>query len=192
MVGRVTIPQAERDNAVAYVYRSYAPNLTGALSGLSLAVYQETQLPIRVVEAARVRTAQINGCRTCQTWRSARDLPPVLAQAGGDVGRSFVGRAESVPDEVFYAAVEDWRGSPLFDERERLAIELAERMGEAPRSFEGDEAFWDRMHEGFTDDEIVDLVVSVASWIAGGRVMHVLEVDPEVCVLESAPVTAGT
>ena len=191
-MARVTIPETEAGSPVGYVYRSCAPKLTTALSGLSMAVYQDTQLPIRVVEAARVRTAQINGCRTCKTWRAARDLPEVLEQAGGDIGRSFVGRADSLPDEAFYAAIEDWRSSTLFDERERLAIEFAERMGEAPHSFEGDEAFWDRLHHHYTDGEIVDLTVSVASWIAGGRVMHVLEIDAEMCVVEPASAGAAT
>jgi alkylhydroperoxidase family enzyme len=188
-MARVAIPAECEHAPAAYVYERYAPKLTAASSGLSVTVYQETQLPIRIVEAARVRTAQINGCRTCKTWRAARDLPPVLDGSGGDVARSFVGRAESLPDEEFYRAIERWRDSPVFDERERLALEFAERMGQAPHSFEGDEAFWERMHHQYSDDEIVDLTISIGSWIAAGRMMHVLEIDPEVCVLE--PIAAS-
>jgi alkylhydroperoxidase family enzyme len=175
-----------------FVYDNYAPKLTAALAHLSGTVYQETQLSIRVVEAARIRTAQINGCRTCSTWRAARDLPDQFELLGGDVGRSFVGRADVKPDEAFYEAIEHWQSATIFDERERLAIEVAERMGEAPRSFEGDVSFWTRMHTHFTDDEIVDLLVSIGSWIAAGRFMHILEIDLEVCSVGPAqPVPRG-
>lgn len=195
-MNRIAIPEEayteHYGSTTAYVYQSYAPKLTAAMGNLSMTVYQETQLPIRIIEAARVRTAQINGCRTCKTWRAARDLPDALQGAGGDVDRSFVGRAAAKPDEAFYAAIEGWRSSQLFSDQERLAIEFAERMGEAPHSFEGDESFWARIHAHFTDEEIVDLTVSIGSWIAAGRFMHVLEIDPEVCSVEPVSLLSAT
>ena len=42
---------------------------------------------------------------------------------------------------------------------------------------EGDESFWAQMHANFSDNELVDLSFSVASWIAFGRVTHALELD---------------
>jgi len=182
-MARVDIPDEKAEEPTAFVYGHYAPKITAASSHYSFTVYQETKLPFRVVEAARIRTAQINGCRTCQTWRSSRDLPAVFAREQGELSRSFVGRAESVPDDAFYNGIAEWRTSSLFSESERVAIEYAERMGEAPHSFAGDEVFWRRVHAQFTDEEIVDLTFSIGSWIAAGRALHILEIDPEVCVL---------
>ena len=177
---RVFVPEEVGDELMAVVHY-YAPEAAAAGSGFSTAVYRNTKLSHRIVEAARYRTAQINGCQTCQTWRAGRDLAPVLATEN-DVHTSFV-NVGAPPDEQFYAAVEDWRTSPVFDERERLAIEYAERMGTDPHSFEADEAFWDRMHAAYGDAEIVDLTLSIASWMAMGRVMHVLDIDPQMCAV---------
>lgn len=73
-------------------------------------------------------------------------------------------------------------GHRLFSERERIAIEMAERMGERPHSMAGDEAFWERVHGHFSDEEIVDMTLSIGSWISMGRVVHTLELD-EVCAI---------
>lgn len=141
------------------------------------AVYQSSRLPLRVLEAARYRTAQINGCMVCLDFRAAAHLDHYLQSVGGDPEQSVVARGGAAPDEPFYAAVADWRGSPLFDERERLAIEHAERMGRDPHGFAADEPYWSRLHAAFSDDEIVDLTLAIGAWMAMGRVTHVLELD---------------
>lgn len=176
---RVAVPGGCDESAGTVLH--YRRRQAEAGFGFSSAVYQHTGLPFRIVEAARYRTAQLNGCITCQTWRAERDLAPVLSAKGGNPAESFIARGDPAPDEAFYAAVEDWRNASVFSERERLAIEFAERMGLQPRSFEEDEPFWERMHQAFSDGEIVDLTLSVASWIALGRTLHVLQLDPQVC-----------
>jgi alkylhydroperoxidase family enzyme len=181
---RVFVPDDQIDDAKAYVLQHYATDIAAAAVGFASTVYQRTQLPFRVVEAARIRTAQINGCRTCQTWRAARDLPASLAARGGDATRSFVGRGDPAPDDEFYDSIATWRTATNFDDRERLAIEFAERMGSDPHSFETADEFWSRMHSCFTDDAIVDLTLSVASWIALGRTLHALDIDPVMCGLQ--------
>jgi alkylhydroperoxidase family enzyme len=181
-MAHVAIPEEYADEP-RRIIDDLAPAMAEASHKFSSTVYQETKLPFRVVEAARIRTSQINGCQTCQTWRAERDLPPSLLRRGFDPSRSFVGRGDEPPDEAFYEAVADWETSPVFSERERLAIEFAERMGERPKSFEGDEAFWTRMRAAFTDAEIVDLTVAVGCWIGAGRTLHVLGVDPAVCAI---------
>jgi len=40
-----------------------------------------------------------------------------------------------------------------------------------------DDAFFDRLREAFTDDEIVDLTVCIAKYLAFGRVHEVLEFE---------------
>jgi alkylhydroperoxidase family enzyme len=176
-MARVHIPESESGNPYGYALGHYAPEIAAAGGGFAQAVYQSSKLPLRVLEAARYRTAEINGCMVCQSMRAARHVDQFLGAGGGDTGRSIVARGGSAPDEAFYAAVNDWRNSNLFSERERLAIEHAERMAENPRGFSTDEAYWARLHAAFDDAEIVDLTLSIAAWIGMGRVTHVLELD---------------
>ena len=49
--------------------------------------------------------------------------------------------------------------------------------------FADDEAYWQRLHAAYSDDEIVDLTLCVAAWMAMGRVTHVLELDT-VCMAD--------
>ena len=174
---RVDVPEQYRDDPSPYVWSTHVPEIAAAAVGYSKAVYEGSNLSLREFEGARVRTAQINGCLVCQSFRANRDLRGYLERVGGDVNRSVVGRGDAVPDEAFYAAVAEWRTSPLFSARERIAIEFADRMGMEPKSLASDEAFWQRAHAHFSDKEIVDLSFSVASWMAMGRVAHVLGLD---------------
>lgn len=183
-MAQVHIPAAEQFDPLGYTLSTYAPEMGAAAGSYAKAVYQSSRLPLRVVEAARFRTAQINGCMVCQSFRAARHLDGYLSSVGGDAAQSVVARGGAAPDEAFYAAVADWRTSPLFDARERLAIEYAERMGESPQGFAGDDDFWQRLHAAYDDAAIVDLTLAIGAWIALGRVTHVLELDT-VCMEDS-------
>ncbi len=176
-MARVAVPDTAACNPLGYVLGNYASNIGSAGMAFATAVYQSSRLPLRVLEAARYRTAQINGCMVCQGMRAAKHVDPMLAGSGGDASASIVARGGASPDEAFYAAIEAWRDSPLFSEPERLAIEHAERMAEDPQGFAEDEVYWQRLHRAFSDDETVDLTLCVAAWMAMGRVTHVLELD---------------
>ena len=176
-MARVFVPDEAAGNPFGYVLGNYATRIGAAGGAFANAVYQSSALPLRVLEAARYRTAQINGCMVCQGMRAAKHVDPMLAGGGGDAATSIVARGGPAPDEAFYAAVETWRDSPVFAERERLALEHAERFADDPHGFAGDEAYWSRLHAAFTDDEIVDLTLCISAWMAMGRVTHVLELD---------------
>ena len=176
-MARVFMADTAASNPLGYVLSSYAPKIGLAGMAFATAVYQSSCLPLRVLEAARYRTAQINGCMVCQGMRASKHVDPMLAGSGGDASASIVARGGASPDEAFYAAVAAWRDSPIFSERERMAIEHAERMAQNPHGFSEDESYWQRLHGVFTDDEIVDLTLCVAAWMAMGRVTHVLELD---------------
>jgi alkylhydroperoxidase family enzyme len=77
-------------------------------------------------------------------------------------------RSDEGLDEAFY----DGDGR---NEREALAAEFATRF--ASDHLAMDDAFWDRLHGAYSDDELVDLGLSVASWLALGRVNQVFGVD---------------
>jgi alkylhydroperoxidase family enzyme len=144
----------------------------------SKVTYQNSRLSLREFEAARRRTAEINGCQVCIAWRSARDIPYLLRLAGAQSSESVATRATEVaPGDEFYQAVADWRTSPIFSPREKTAIEYAERLGTDPQGVARDEAFWARAKKLFSDDEIVDLSYCIACWMGLGRVTHALGLD---------------
>jgi alkylhydroperoxidase family enzyme len=158
---RIILPDVKDLGAAAGALR---PEMYAGFRAFSRAVYSSSQLPQREFEAARFRVALVNGCARCQALRLARDLP----------GRAD--RAEELP-ESFYEALGEWRDAPIFTERERLAIEFAERFATDHRALAEDDGFWDRMYDAFEDAEIVDLSLSVASFLGGGRFHHVLGTD---------------
>ena len=185
---RVHVPSEYDHDPSAYVWSAYVPEISAAAGAYSRAVYENSGLSLREMEAARVRTAHINGCKLCIGMRAARDLEPHLDRSGGTTGKSPAARGDAEPDEEFYAAIENWRDASCFSPREKLVIEFAERMGEAPKSMEEDEDFWTRMHDMFSDKEIVDMTFAIGSWMAFGRLTHVLELDG-VCMPTAMPVS---
>jgi alkylhydroperoxidase family enzyme len=162
---------------------AYAPEIAAAAISYSDQVYRRSKLNWREMEAARYRTALINGCNVCRQFRAARDLTGYLGDPALDEKPGAIDRGPA-PDEEFYMAIPTWRQSPLFEPRERLVLELAERIGEQPRSMDSNEDFWKRMHEHFSDAEIVEITLSIGSWIGLGRVVHALELDG-VCAVSS-------
>jgi len=154
----------------------YAPEIVRAAGNFSTQAYQHSKLSLRELEAARYRTAQINGCLVCQGFRAGRDFPQMFEGFGGDL-ESSVYRNGPAPDEEFYAQVENWRDWHGYSERERLAIEYAIGFGSAPKEIAADEAFWARMKAAYSDGEIVDLTYCIGSWVANGRAAHVLGMD---------------
>jgi alkylhydroperoxidase family enzyme len=142
----------------------------------SRTAYESTLLSLREMEAARVRTAQIPGCMICTQVRAARDFNTQLSERDAAFKRAMRSRGPD-PDAACYAAIDRWRSSSSFTDRERLVMEYAELMGERPQAFAADEAFWRRVHDQFDDEELVDLTLSIASWIAMGRVLHTLGLD---------------
>ncbi|MFS8197961.1 carboxymuconolactone decarboxylase family protein [Streptomyces sp. CWNU-52B] len=154
----VDIPEGR--NAIEYVWGDMVPGIGPAAANFSLAVYAHTTLGLREFEAARLRIAQINGCLFCLDWRTERDGLKV--------------------EEGFAGAVAEWRTADAFDERTRLAAEYAERYALDHHGL--DEEFWDRMAAHYSQAEIVELTMSLGSWLAFGRLNRVLGIDA-MCVL---------
>jgi alkylhydroperoxidase family enzyme len=173
---RIHMPADQQDAAFVHLANNYAPEIVRAGVAFSKATYQHSKLSLREFEAARARTAEINGCAVCRSWRSDRDLRGYFAAFGGEYEQSVAARGPA-PDEKFYAAVSQWRESPLFSERERLAIRYAEGLGLDPQGIAQDDDFWRAMKANFTDEEIVDLSYCIAAWMGLGRVTHALGMD---------------
>ncbi|MFI6985531.1 carboxymuconolactone decarboxylase family protein [Embleya sp. NPDC050154] len=155
---RIDIP--EDKDPLAYVWAEMVPEIGIAASTFSMKVYDASKLGLREFEAARLRIAQINGCVFCLDWRTERD-------------------GEKVEDG-FDVAVTEWRTTDVFDDRTRLAAEYAERYAVDHHNL--DDEFWARMTTHYTQAEIVELSMAIGSWLAFGRLNHVLGLD-SVCVL---------
>jgi alkylhydroperoxidase family enzyme len=156
----IDIPEGKE--AIAYVWGEMVPGIGVPAAKFSAAVYDKTTLGLREFEAARLRIAQINGCMFCLDWRTERDGEKV--------------------EEGFARAVTDWRTTDAFDDRTRLAAEYAERYAVDHHNL--DDEFWSRMTAHYTQAEIVELSMCLGSWLAFGRLNHVLGLDA-ICVLPS-------
>jgi alkylhydroperoxidase family enzyme len=153
-VPRIDIPEGKSDPEVRMW--KLRPEMGVGAGTLSHAVYEQSILPVRERELARMRIAQINDCAICQQWRKT------------------AGTAEAMTEDDF-ANVGNYRTYPGYSERERLAVEYAERFALDHTHLDDD--FFARLHAVYSDAEILDLTVCIGAWLALGRTMNVLGID---------------
>jgi hypothetical protein len=173
---RIELPERHQANPLPHLAENYAAQIVSAGVAFSKAGYQHSKLSLREFEGARARTAEINGCQVCRTFRADRDLPGYFAVFGGNVDQSVAANG-AAPNEAFYLNLARWRDFPEYSERERVAIAFAEGLGLDPHGIATDEAFWARAKAVFSDEEIVDLAYCTACWMGLGRVTHALGMD---------------
>ena len=75
--------------------------------------------------------------------------------------------------------LENFRDDAVFNERERIAIEFAEKMATNHTSIDDD--FFRRMRAQFTDAEIVEIGMAAGQYIGFGRLLMVLDLERPVC-----------
>lgn len=75
--------------------------------------------------------------------------------------------------------LETFRDDPIFNQRERLAIEFAERMATNHTSIDDD--FFRRLRASFSDAEIVEIGMAAGQYIGFGRLLMVLDLERPVC-----------
>ncbi len=180
---RISMPEnSSGDASPLEAATNYTPDIAAAGNAFAYAVYQHSNLPLRVFEAARIATAVINGCLVCKNWRVARDIAG-LGIDGGVINNGVA------PDEAFYRQLlsEDTEG---LDPREKLAVRFARAMGTKPQELSGDDEFWDEFKAVFSDAEITELSYCIAAWMGMGRVAHVLGLDVA-CVVNESPEAAA-
>jgi len=153
-MARIEIPEGKGDPEVR-VWK-LRPEMGIGAGTLSHAVYEQSILGVRERELARMRIAQINDCAICQQWRKTE------------------GTADALTEDDF-ANVAEWRTYAGYSERERLAVEYAERFALDHHTL--DDAFYARLRANFTDAEVLDLTVCIGGWLALGRTLHVLGLD---------------
>lgn len=151
----MNIDVPEGKHPIMYVWGELVPGIGPAAATFAQKVYDDSTLGLREFEAARLRMAQINGCVFCLDWRTERD-------------------GEQVED-TFADAVTNWRTTDALDDRARLAAEYAERWALDHHGL--DDEFWARMGAHYDQREIVELTMCLGSWLAFGRLNHVLGLD---------------
>ena len=151
---RIDIPEGKGDPEVRVW--SLRPEMGMGAGALSHAIYDQSIVPVRERELTRMRIALINDCAICRQWRSTPG-------ADGQV------------TEEEYAAVAEWQSFDGYTERERLAIEYAERFALDHHTL--DDAFFTRLRAVYSDAEVLDLTVCIGGWLALGRTLHVLGID---------------
>ena len=67
----------------------------------------------------------------------------------------------------------------MFSERERIALEFAEKLAQDHASL--DDEFFRRMRAQFSDAEIVEIGMAAGQYIGFGRLLMVLDLERPVC-----------
>lgn len=131
-----------------------APRQYAALFRLTSSI----ELPHEVSDLVKVRASQINGCAFCldMHWQDAR-------AAGESEQRLY--------------ALDAWRESPLYRDRERAALELCEAITLIADGHVPDE-IWDRASAAFAPQELAQLVFAITAINAWNRLMLAARVEP--------------
>jgi AhpD family alkylhydroperoxidase len=158
-MARIEIPEGDGGEATQLFLMR--PELGIAAGKFSHAAYHKSILPVREREAARMRIAQINQCQICLNYRASS-----VTEQG-------------VPEEL-YAHVAEHATRDDYTPREKLAIEYAERFALDHQAL--DEDFWSRMRANFSNEEIVDLSLCLVVFLGLGRMLAVLQVDPDTAI----------
>jgi AhpD family alkylhydroperoxidase len=126
-----------------------------------LRLEQSIELEGGLHELIRLRASQINGCAFCidMHWKDAR----------------VAGESE----ERLYS-LDAWRESPLYNARERAALELCEAMTLVAESQVPDRV-WDRAAAHFGPDELAQLVFAITAINAWNRLLITARSEPGLC-----------
>lgn len=118
------------------------PDAIKAQMGVEKQISKGT-LDMTLMELVRLRASQINGCAFCV------DMHVTDARKAGETERRL-------------ATVVAWREAPFFTERERAALEWTEAVTLVSHGHVPD-AVWQAVRPSFTDAELVDLTLLIAS-----------------------------
>jgi alkylhydroperoxidase family enzyme len=151
---RIDVPEGPGgDAAMIWTLR---PDMAGMVERMIGTVYGRSILPAAEREVARMRIAQLNECSACSMFRA----PSVVA----------AGVAEDA-----YEHLHEYRTYAGYTERQRLAVEYAERFAGDHRSI--DDELFTRLRAHFADAEILDLTLCLAVYLGLGRTLEVLGIS---------------
>jgi AhpD family alkylhydroperoxidase len=120
--------------------------------GLLLAIERYlhgSSLGSRLLHLVKTRASQINGCAYCLDMHT-KDA-----------------RAEGESEQRLYA-LNAWRETPFFDERERAALEWTEAVTRVDETHVADDVF-EHVRQHFTEQELIDLTLAITNINAWNR-----------------------
>jgi AhpD family alkylhydroperoxidase len=159
-MARIDVPEGPGgDAAMVWTLR---PEMGGLVERMVATVYGKSILPAAEREVARMRIAQLNACNACGTFRA----PSVLE--------------EGVTEEL-YEHVAEAATYPGYTDRQRLAVEYAERYATDHQAIDDD--LFARLRAVFSDAEVLDLTMCLSVYLGLGRALEVLGID-EYCALD--------
>jgi AhpD family alkylhydroperoxidase len=118
-----------------------APEAVNAMRGLEHYINQSSGLEPSLRELVRIRASQINGCAYCI------DMHTKDARAAGET------------EQRLYA-LNAWRETPFFSERERAALEWTEAVTLVSQDHVPDEVY-ERVRQHFDETELINLTLAV-------------------------------
>jgi len=148
-----------------------APKMLRAQAAYARALRVESSLPRDLQELLILRIAQVNDSAYEQSVHR-----PIAVACGASPGK-----IEVLPS---------WRGSVLFDARERAALGFVEQ---AAQSGDVDDAVFAAVRNAFSPQEIVELTALIAWYVGNSRFVRALRVATEsepsrsVCVWSGEP-----
>jgi len=124
-----------------------SPATYQAMLALEMFVRKSSNLEPSLIELVKMRASQINGCAFCIDMHS-KDA-----------------RAEGETEQRLYA-LNAWRETPFFNDRERAALAWAEAVTLVAEGHVPDEVY-DEARQQFSEEELVNLtmaLVTINSW----------------------------
>jgi AhpD family alkylhydroperoxidase len=153
-MARIDVPEGPGgDAAMIWTLR---PEMAGMVEKMIGTVYGRSLLPAAEREVARMRIAQLNDCSACSVFRA-----PSVVAAG--------------VTEDAYEHLHEYRTYSGYTERQRLAIEYAERFAVDHHGV--DDELFTRLRVRFTDAEILDLTLCLSVYLGLGRALEVLGIE---------------
>jgi AhpD family alkylhydroperoxidase len=123
--------------------KKVAPEAYQAMLALENYVKKSSRLEASLLELVRMRASQVNGCAYCL------DMHSKDARANGET------------EQRLYA-LNAWRETPFFTDRERAALAWTEAVTEIGKDRVPD-SIYKEVQSHFTDEELVNLTLAVAS-----------------------------
>ncbi len=122
-------------------FRNANPKIMQLLLGIE-GYLHGSSLGSRLLHLVKTRASQINGCAHCLDMHT-KDA-----------------RAEGESEQRLYA-LDAWRETPFFDERERAALEWTEALTLVAETHAPDDVY-ERVKQHFTEQELIDLTLAIS------------------------------
>src|SRR5277367_1919332 len=135
-----------------------APGALDAMRGLEHYINQSSGLEPSLRELVKTRASQLNGCAYCIDMHT-KDA-----------------RAEGESEQRLYA-LDAWRETPFYTDRERAALEWTEAITLIADGHAPDDVFV-RVRQFFSEEEMVNLTLAIASINSWNRLMIAFRAAP--------------